>query len=387
MSSLWWVQRTQLDPDQLALVEQLPLAEDFLVLGSAGSGKTNVLLRRAQYVRSQRISNVMVLTFTRPLTEFVKTGCYDEQGREVFPPTLITTVETWLRNLHRRHGKPMPPHDPDLTIWKRKLAASALDFEPGAKQPRYEALFVDEAQDLVDEEVKVIRKWGGVLFCVGDDRQKIHEGEGLAAVRSVIPSSHERILKFHYRVAPEICQVADRILVPENGQSLASTALYNGPTPATVTIEGQLTKPKQLALMLERLGEQVRVYADLIQQGDRLGIIVARKNDRDFVLEALEKDAALRGKAKIIRSRDAGEAYDPSFSPNHPICIITVKGCKGLEFRCVHWPFANELKRFHNAEHYYTVVTRAKTRLDVYATSALPDVLARAHSESGVPKW
>ena len=83
--SLWWVQKDQLDADQMALIEQLPLRDSVLILGPPGCGKTNVLLRRAQFVRGQNMPNVLVLTFTRSLTEFVRTGCMDAQGREIFP--------------------------------------------------------------------------------------------------------------------------------------------------------------------------------------------------------------------------------------------------------------------------------------------------------------
>src|SRR6478752_1827995 len=98
--SLWWVKREQLDQYQLGLVEKLPLNENSLVLGPPGSGKTNVLLRRAQFIRGQQMPNVLVLTFTRPLAEFVKTGCFDNQGREIFPVNLVTTLESWLRWLY-----------------------------------------------------------------------------------------------------------------------------------------------------------------------------------------------------------------------------------------------------------------------------------------------
>ena len=69
--SLWWAKREQLDEYQLRLIEDLPLRQNHLVLGPPGSGKTNVLLRRAQFVRGQEMPNVLVVTFTRPLTEFI----------------------------------------------------------------------------------------------------------------------------------------------------------------------------------------------------------------------------------------------------------------------------------------------------------------------------
>jgi hypothetical protein len=66
---------------------------------------------------------------------------------------------------------------------------------------------------------------------------------------------------------------------------------------------------------------------------------------------------------------------------------MTVQGCKGLEFRAVHWLFCEELRYHHNSEHYYTVVTRAKTSLDLYYTSNLPDILARAHAPPTQDLW
>ena len=62
-------------------------------------------------------------------------------------------------------------------------------------------------------------------------------------------------------------------------------------------------------------------------------------------------------------------------------------GCKGLEFRAVHWLFADELSYHHTPEHYYTVITRAKTSIDVTYTDVLPETLARAYAKPGVPPW
>jgi hypothetical protein len=65
MATLWWTKKEQLDKHQVALIEQLPLRETFLVLGPPGSGKTNVLLRRAQFVRGQNMPNVLVLALPK----------------------------------------------------------------------------------------------------------------------------------------------------------------------------------------------------------------------------------------------------------------------------------------------------------------------------------
>ena len=378
--SLWWVKKDQLDREQIHLIETLSLRGKFLVLGPPGCGKTNVLLRRAQFVRGQDMPNVLVLTFTRALTEFVKTGCLDTEGREIFPRACVTTIESWARGLYQQHGETLPDDPGDLIEWKRSLARGALEFVRTRKIPRYDALFVDEAQDLVREEVNLLAGWSDVLFLVGDDRQKIfEEAEGLRAVREIVkPSEHK--LRFHYRVAKPICRAADRILVPHTGESLESTCHYNGPGPAAVRVQpAAQTKMEQLNHAAKWLKEQVRVYSSLLEAGDRIGIIVARRADRDKVLEHLEQDSDLRGKAQIVRASESGEIRDPTFNPDQPIWILTVKGCKGLEFRTVHWLFSDELMQHNRSEDYYTVITRAKTSLDIYYTENLPSVLARAH--------
>lgn len=387
--SLWWTRRDQLDPRQVDLIENSLLRQNHLVLGPPGSGKTNVLLRRAQFVRTQQMPNVQVLAFTRPLTEFMKTGCYDPSGREIFPPSLIDTIESWCRNLYKEHQENLPPQQADLVDWKRALAVGAFGFAAREHLPRYDVIFVDEAQDLLDEEVALISQWGRNLFFVGDDKQRIYgHPSGLPAVRRHIPPMNEHILQFHYRVAPELSTVADRILRSTGGSSFTSTGHYTGPAPGRVEVHGPLTEDKQLASCADVLRQQLRVYADLIEQGDRIGIIVARRNDREKVYDFFEAQPDLQGKSKVIRARsgDSDDDYEPSFD-GEPIVILTVKGCKGLEFRAVHWLFCEKLDHYHSAEHYYTVVTRAKTRFDLYFEGELPQELARAYSPSTGSIW
>ena len=388
--SLWWVDKNELDAEQMNLIEGLALRKSQLILGPPGSGKTNVLLRRAQFIRGQKMPNVMVLTFTRSLTEFLKTGCMDGQGREIFPPNCVSTLESWFRSLYISHQVARPDDGGNFIERKRALARGAIAFAGAGRLPQYDTLFVDEAQDLLQEEVEAIAAWSPVQFFVGDDRQKIYpEAEGLDAVRGILAAGREHPLQFHYRLAPEICQVADRILRPRGGATLASTSHYGGPTPAAVAVQpAPQSRNEQLNALTERLKQQVRVYADLLEQGDRIGVVVARRDDRDVVLEHLSEDPRLRDIVQVIRAREANESdYDPAFEPGRPVCILTVKGCKGLEFRTVHWPFADELSHRHSDEDYYTVVTRAKTSIDIYYTNKLPDVLARAHAAEGVLPW
>jgi len=387
--SLWWAKKEQLDKHQLKLIEKMPLGESSLILGPPGSGKTNVLLRRAQFVRTQEMPNVLVLTFTRALTEFIKTGCLDAQAREIFPRSFVMTIESWLRSLYSQHREDLPEEKEKLIERKKLLADGARAFQERGYLPKYDALFVDEAQDLVKEEIELLAQWSPVLCFVGDSRQKIFkESDGLEALKVTIPSLHEYVLPFHYRLSPVICRMADRILASQAGSSLEESSHYEGPKPGRVRATGPLSRSAQLESVAANLRDQVRVYADRILQGDRLGVVVARAADRDVVLNYLEQDEKLRGKSKIVRAREINESdYDPTLDVETPICIITVAGCKGLEFRALHWPFCEELSYYHDNEVYYTVVTRAKTSLDLYYATELPPALARGYAETGGDIW
>lgn len=386
--SLWWAKREQLDKDQVRLIEALDLEKNYLVLGPPGSGKTNVLLRRAQFVRTQDMPNILVLTFTRALAEFLRTGCRSPTGAEIFPPTLITTVESWQRDFYRSEKADIPLHD-DFVTRKRLLAEGALDLVERTRQPKYDAIFVDEAQDLLPSEVELLAARAHRLFFVGDDRQRIFEGaDGLAAIRALASPPIEETLSFHYRLAPEICSMADRILSSASGRTLAETSHYDGPRPGRIEpIPGR--REELIDELLRRLKTQLRAYGDRIAQGDRIGIVAPKVDDREALADALDGDVDLASKWQIVRSRNGtdDDEYNPALDSSRPILIMTEQACKGLEFRALHWMFADSLAHHRTNERYYTIVTRAKTSLDIYHVDTLPSQLARSHAVNAGSLW
>ena len=68
MNETWWVDPSDLDDKQLEVLTEGP-DSSLLILGPPGSGKTNILVLRANYVRSVA-PRMLFLTFTRTLAEF-----------------------------------------------------------------------------------------------------------------------------------------------------------------------------------------------------------------------------------------------------------------------------------------------------------------------------
>ncbi len=327
---------------------------------------------------------VLVLTFTRALTEFIKTGCIDSDGAELFPRSAISTYAAWIKDIYEGHEADLPAlSGTDLVADRIALAKGALGLVKQGKFPLYDALFVDEAQDLVPDEVHLLREWAKVLFFVADKRQHIFSGaHGMGTIEQLVGKQNRHVLKFHYRLAPEICTMADKILTSQSGDSLSSTEHYVGPKPGEIRTFGPAPKNAQLAEAGKNLKLQIRAYGDLIAGGDRLGVIVAKKAHRQEVLESLEAHDSLSGKCQIVRARELDEDsdYSPTLDPGKPILILTAAACKGLEFRAAHWLFCDEGNYHFKAETYYTVVTRAKTRLDMYFEKSLPARLAAAYA-------
>src|SRR5579883_2748838 len=73
MKRTWWVDINELDEDQKRVIA-LPGDGDYLLLGPAGSGKTNLLLLRGKYLYKRGEKNILVVVFTRTLQEFIVGG-------------------------------------------------------------------------------------------------------------------------------------------------------------------------------------------------------------------------------------------------------------------------------------------------------------------------
>ena len=99
MNETWWVEETDLDEDQRKVIG---LARDgsHMIIGPPGSGKTNLLLLRANYLCKSDKPNVLILVFTRALREFIAAGA----EKYLFSPSKIQTYNGWAIRLLAEHG-------------------------------------------------------------------------------------------------------------------------------------------------------------------------------------------------------------------------------------------------------------------------------------------
>ena len=73
MAGTWWIGESELDQYQKVVIS-LAAEGNHLVLGPPGSGKTNVLLLRANYLTLSQKPNIAIVVFTKTLRKFIASG-------------------------------------------------------------------------------------------------------------------------------------------------------------------------------------------------------------------------------------------------------------------------------------------------------------------------
>jgi superfamily I DNA/RNA helicase len=355
MPSAWWIGDDELDSDQQA-VTGIEGGGSHLVLGPPGSGKTNILLLRANYLTLAGKPNIAIVVFTRTLKKFIASGGKEYQ----FPDSKIMTSNAWQKDVLHQYGVPLNlPTDFDQQ--RKYLAEQIAELIKREKLKKiYDAILLDEAQDYTPDEISLFKQLAGELFAVADSRQQIYkdeaaEAEPLAAIRAAVDKVHE--LKFHYRNGRRICELADLMMKDKDyHQSLLEYCNYNeSANPSSVTIfKGSLAD--QCREIAAALRNQLKVYPS-----ELLAVVCAKREHVDEVFRLLQGVSDIAPKLCKIDEDDA------AFDGTKPICVSTIHGAKGLEVRALHFAAAEHVKKVpHQRKVGFTAITRAKTSLGIY---------------------
>jgi len=373
MNNTWWVGSQDLDEDQQDVIT-LNTDQSFLITGPPGSGKTNLLLLRANYISAAGKRNILILTIARTLREFLVSGSSNYQ----FPPEKVMTLQSWMREFLRTYGE--TPRNTSSGFDDQRADLVEQVGEVIAKHHishAYEAVFIDEAQDCLPEEIEILSSISSHIFAVGDSRQQIYtDGSALGLLKERV--DEVKRLRYHYRNGSRICQFADSIAKHDGSYTpLFPSCQYDEESqPSSVNVSEADSLDQQTQTIIERLRIQLQTYP-----GELLGVLVPKTGDLREVADTLRQSTI----GSLVTTQSAADGY-VALDPARPIVVSTIHGAKGLEYRSVHVAAAETLRNFAlNRNLVYTAATRAKTALSFYHSAPLLGYLEQAFVNLGPP--
>lgn len=359
MNETWWVALDDLDDEQKEVLRADP-DEDLLIIGPPGSGKTNILVLRANYVRGVA-PRALFITFTRTLTEFLRSGPNIGRGDQIKASEIVTFM-AWGRALLREHSYPAPAAGKDFDEDRSNLLNSITECLDNERTGvLYDVVFIDEVQDFHDAELQILRRIAAHVNAAGDSRQAIwSHKQGLPAVSKMCTTTVELVK--HYRIGEHICEYADRILPPKAGDApmLDGCNYDEDARPSSVQVVQAANLTAQIAECINRIRLQVRYISD-----EPILVLSQRADVRDQAWDAISADPDLRDRA-IVQRQDDYQA----FGPDSLIRVMTIASAKGSEARAVHILDAESLGT-NRRELAFTAVTRAKTEVVLYHSEPL----------------
>ena len=206
---MWLVPIEDLSADQAAAVAQ-DTSRNRIVVGGPGSGKTLVLAHRAQSMVEQRKlsrDRVRLLVYTNVLSAYISEGLADLRMEDI-----CSTFDFWVRSELTRLGLPVPRGGQDRHEKARQRLRAHL--EAASSTPYWDALLVDEGQDLDSDALRILRLSARHVTLAMDDRQQLYDTDTdiAAACRALGVRRASAQLLSAYRCTPNIVRIAAEYL-------------------------------------------------------------------------------------------------------------------------------------------------------------------------------
>ncbi|WP_211465422.1 AAA family ATPase, partial [Collimonas silvisoli] len=327
MQGSWWTKLEQMDEDQKRFVH-LDADGRHLLIGPPGSGKTNLVVMRARFIYGSGLKNVLVLTFTRSLRDFIHMGVVEKKYLE---PEQIQTFKRWaFSHIASYAPELLSSYDKNATfeIQRQQILKmlSVANQRVGGKN-LYDAVLIDEVQDLLIDEVQALMQLSDRVTVAGDTKQMIYEsGQTISSLESL--GFHKTELRYHYRIGTAIADVADKALQPKkDADRLRANCNYKeDEQQSRAELLEFSDRQAQFDAMYKTVERQLRSYL-----GEGIGIIVPRT----FMVNELR---AMFDKTPLgsTIAYHTDEAKEHSFQSGKLIHVIVLKSSKGTEFRAVH---------------------------------------------------
>lgn len=174
--STWLVPRERLTTEQLRAVE-LDTQRNHVILGGPGSGKTIVLLHRADYLRHRfgtPAERYHIFVYTKVLKEYIRSAL----GHLDLPYDCVSTLDGWCIQYYRTNiGKKLPKNDAKGMPHFSAIRSAVLEHvsRMSRKGPLFDFVVVDEGQDLSEAAFNLLNVLSRHVTVCMDHKQRIYD--------------------------------------------------------------------------------------------------------------------------------------------------------------------------------------------------------------------
>lgn len=350
-----------------------------VIHGAAGSGKTMILIFRAQQLAAAARAEkpILVLCYNRALAQRID-AMLRERG--VDERVVVRTFHSWCQDLKRSYQLAVPQGLSDNAYYAALSETVCRSVETGlVPGGQYTALLIDEAHDFQDSWLQMAARMVDAssqsLLVLYDDAQSIYQKKRKKfnfASLGIQAQGRTSVLRLNYRNTAEVLALAMHCaqgLLAERAESdeamrtvHPASAGRRGPLPVLIETSGQQQEGQAVA---EHLAEAL---ADGLAPADV--VVLARTR---YQLAGIA--AALRRRGIECRSMsDQGQRMDWA-APC--VKLLTMHSAKGLEFPLVYvaglqvMPLKEEPME-EEVRLLYVAMTRATQRLVLSAAGPSP---------------
>lgn len=365
-----------------------------VIHGSAGSGKTMILVFRAQQLAAAARPDrpILVLCYNRALSQRI-----DSQLRQrgVDERVVVRTFHSWCQELVRAYQLDVPAGLSGNDHFKALADAVDRAVENGmVPSGQYSALLIDEAHDFEDAwlrlATRMVTPTTHSLLVLYDDAQSIYQKKRRKFNFSNVgiqAQGRTSIMKLNYRNTAEVLALAmhcaqsllaDR---PETEDAMQSVL------PATAGRRG----PAPVLLLAGSAREEARLIADRIAQA----IVSGRALEDIAILFRVKRHMEAVHMALQQRGIDVQSMNTPGFRAfdwmRSSVKLLTLHSAKGLEFPMVvvagldAMPFMNEPME-DEVRLLYVGMTRATHELVLSCAGSSPMVRRVQNSMEAVAR-